>query len=75
MMHAFLEKVRKPVLRVNHCVVMIYCQFEVPEWVGRLPMRVGEPAGGSLTADEYKHLLIGPGCIIVRPTIRRLLIY
>ncbi|KAH9858844.1 hypothetical protein C2E23DRAFT_880266 [Lenzites betulinus] len=39
--------------------------FEVPEWVGRLPFRVGEPAGGSLSADEYKHLMIGPGCIIL----------
>ncbi|KAI0826965.1 hypothetical protein BC628DRAFT_1502389 [Trametes gibbosa] len=39
--------------------------FEVPGWVGRLPLRVGEPAGGSLSADEYKHLIIGPGCIIL----------
>ncbi|EIW53620.1 uncharacterized protein TRAVEDRAFT_52738 [Trametes versicolor FP-101664 SS1] len=39
--------------------------FEVPGWVGRLPLRVGEPAGGSLSADEYKHLMIGPGCIIL----------
>ncbi|OSD07052.1 hypothetical protein PYCCODRAFT_1359395 [Trametes coccinea BRFM310] len=39
--------------------------FEVAPWVGRLPLRVGEPAGGSLTADEYRHLLVGPGCIIL----------
>ncbi|EIW73973.1 hypothetical protein CONPUDRAFT_40430, partial [Coniophora puteana RWD-64-598 SS2] len=29
-------------------------KFEVPSWTGKLPPRVGEPAGGSLTADEYK---------------------
>ncbi|KAJ6459895.1 hypothetical protein C8R45DRAFT_826624, partial [Mycena sanguinolenta] len=28
--------------------------FEAPLWAGRLPLRVGEPAGGSLTANEYK---------------------
>lgn len=28
--------------------------FEAPLWDGKLPLRVGEPAGGSLTADEYK---------------------
>lgn len=28
--------------------------FEAPLWAGKLPLRVGEPAGGSLTADEYK---------------------
>ncbi|TFK52674.1 hypothetical protein OE88DRAFT_1712157 [Heliocybe sulcata] len=28
--------------------------FESPLWAGRLPLRMGEPAGGSLTADEYK---------------------
>ncbi|TDL13709.1 hypothetical protein BD410DRAFT_734964 [Rickenella mellea] len=28
--------------------------FESPLWAGKLPLRVGEPAGGSLSADEYK---------------------
>ncbi|EIW80125.1 hypothetical protein CONPUDRAFT_155484 [Coniophora puteana RWD-64-598 SS2] len=28
--------------------------FETPVWMGKLPNRVGETAGGSLTADEYK---------------------
>ncbi|KIJ08421.1 hypothetical protein PAXINDRAFT_18445 [Paxillus involutus ATCC 200175] len=28
--------------------------FETPLWAGKLPTHVGEPAGGSLTADEYK---------------------
>ncbi|KAJ7205556.1 hypothetical protein GGX14DRAFT_568891 [Mycena pura] len=28
--------------------------FESPLWAGHLPLRVGEAAGGSLTADEYK---------------------
>ncbi|TFK48343.1 hypothetical protein OE88DRAFT_1613496, partial [Heliocybe sulcata] len=27
---------------------------ESPLWAGRLPLRMGEPAGGSLTADKYK---------------------
>ncbi|EJF57317.1 hypothetical protein DICSQDRAFT_35914, partial [Dichomitus squalens LYAD-421 SS1] len=39
--------------------------FEAPEWAGRLPLRVGEPAGGSLTADEYKLLIVCPGMIIL----------
>lgn len=64
MMHEFLAK-------VSHHYKQIYlmfaynAKFQVPGWVGRLPMRVGEPAGGSLTADEYRHLMVGPGCIIV----------
>ncbi|KAG2030977.1 hypothetical protein BDR03DRAFT_936515 [Suillus americanus] len=28
--------------------------FEAPLWAGKLPLHVREPAGGSLTADEYK---------------------
>ncbi|KAI0363116.1 hypothetical protein BV20DRAFT_929772, partial [Pilatotrama ljubarskyi] len=39
--------------------------FEIPAWVGRLPSRVGEPAGGSLSADEYKSLFTGPCVLIV----------
>ncbi|KAJ6575942.1 hypothetical protein DFH09DRAFT_835249, partial [Mycena vulgaris] len=39
--------------------------FESPKWAGRLPLRVGEPAGGSLTADEYKFAVTGPWAIIV----------
>lgn len=30
----------------------------MPSWVGRLPGKVGYPAGGSLTADEYKALAL-----------------
>lgn len=40
-------------------------QFESPLWAGRLPLRVGEPAGGSLTADEYKFAVTGPWAMIV----------
>ena len=29
-------------------------QFESPSWAGNLLLKVGEPAGGSLTADEYR---------------------
>ncbi|KAG2122289.1 hypothetical protein BD769DRAFT_1670917 [Suillus cothurnatus] len=32
--------------------------FEVPLWAGQLPSHVGEPAGGSLTADKYKLAVI-----------------
>ncbi|KAJ7731484.1 hypothetical protein B0H14DRAFT_2409444, partial [Mycena olivaceomarginata] len=39
--------------------------FEAPLWAGRLPLRVGEPAGGSLTADEYKFAVTGPWAIII----------
>ncbi|KAJ7305470.1 hypothetical protein DFH08DRAFT_721207, partial [Mycena albidolilacea] len=43
--------------------------FEAPLWAGRLPLRVGEPAGGSLTADEYKFAVTGPWAMIVTPQI------
>ncbi|KAJ7720064.1 hypothetical protein B0H14DRAFT_3521066 [Mycena olivaceomarginata] len=39
--------------------------FESPLWAGRLPLRVGEPAGGSLTADEYKFAMTGPWAMII----------
>ncbi|KAF6741770.1 hypothetical protein DFP72DRAFT_861523 [Ephemerocybe angulata] len=37
-------------------------EFQMPSWVGRLPTQVGEPAGGSLTADQWMLLatVIGP---------------
>ncbi|KAJ7219919.1 hypothetical protein GGX14DRAFT_355369, partial [Mycena pura] len=44
--------------------------FESPLWAGRLPLRVGEAAGGSLTADEYKFATTGPLAIVVRPLPR-----
>jgi hypothetical protein len=37
-----------------------------PLWAGCLPLRVGEPAGGSLTADEYKFAATGPWAIAVQ---------
>ncbi|KAJ7305462.1 hypothetical protein DFH08DRAFT_825153 [Mycena albidolilacea] len=39
--------------------------FEAPLWAGRLPLRVGEPAGGSLTADEYKFAVTSPWAILI----------
>ncbi|KAJ7776024.1 hypothetical protein DFH07DRAFT_732070, partial [Mycena maculata] len=39
--------------------------YKSPQWAGRLPMRVGEPAGGSLTADKYKCAVTGPWAIII----------
>lgn len=43
-----------------------FLQFEAPLWAGRLPLRVGEAAGGSLTADEYKFATTGPLAIVAR---------
>ncbi|EIW75570.1 hypothetical protein CONPUDRAFT_65494, partial [Coniophora puteana RWD-64-598 SS2] len=45
--------------------------FETPSWAGKLPARVGEPAGGSLTADEYKFAMLTAWPLIVSgiPTI------
>ncbi|KAF7346894.1 hypothetical protein MVEN_01441600 [Mycena venus] len=42
--------------------------FEAPLWAGRLPLRVGEPAGGSLTADEYKFAVTSPWTILIYGT-------
>lgn len=30
----------------------------MPSWVGRLPSQVGYPVAGSLSADEYKALIL-----------------
>ncbi|KAJ7046027.1 hypothetical protein C8F04DRAFT_939036 [Mycena alexandri] len=48
--------------------------YEAPQWAGHLPLRVGEPAGGSLSADEYKFAVTGPWAIIVSPLNSRTLI-
>ncbi len=44
-------------------------QFESPLWAGHLPLRVGDPAGGSLTSDEYKFGVTCPLPIVVRHSI------
>ncbi|KAJ7797842.1 hypothetical protein B0H14DRAFT_3093052 [Mycena olivaceomarginata] len=38
---------------------------EFLESAGRLPLRVGEAAGGSLTADEYKFATTGPWAVVI----------
>jgi hypothetical protein len=38
----------------------------MPPWVARLPTQIGYPAGGSLTADEWKALGLVFGPIVVR---------
>ncbi|GJE84480.1 hypothetical protein PsYK624_005560 [Phanerochaete sordida] len=43
-------------------------KFEMPSWVARLPKEVGYPAGGNLTSDEWKALLL-VYCPIVIPFI------
>ena len=40
-------------------------QFEAPLWAGRLPLRMGDPAGGSLSSDEYKFAATTPLPMIV----------
>ncbi|GJF00872.1 hypothetical protein PsYK624_171740 [Phanerochaete sordida] len=37
----------------------------MPAWVARLPKNVGYPAGGSLTSDEWKALLLVYGPIVI----------
>jgi hypothetical protein len=55
-----LDIIHKFLATVRICLVLVSLpsltqnQFKVPLWAGQLPSRVGEPAGGSLTADEYK---------------------
>ncbi|KAL5482971.1 hypothetical protein ACEPAI_9566 [Sanghuangporus weigelae] len=44
--------------------------FETPSWVGRLPHQVGYPAGGSLSTDEYKALVL-VYCPIIIPLLWR----
>ncbi|KAI0311343.1 hypothetical protein OF83DRAFT_1251718 [Amylostereum chailletii] len=39
--------------------------LEVPSWLGRLPLRVGDPAGGSLGVDEYKMLITTPAVMLL----------
>ncbi|KZP32746.1 hypothetical protein FIBSPDRAFT_907050 [Athelia psychrophila] len=45
--------------------LFLFTQFESPLWAGELPPRLGEPAGGSLSADAYKMATTGPLCMIV----------
>lgn len=41
----------------------------MPGWVARLPTKIGYPAGGSLTADEWKCLgmVFGPAVVSTLP--------
>ncbi|KAI0038184.1 hypothetical protein FA95DRAFT_1505991 [Auriscalpium vulgare] len=39
--------------------------FEMPSWVARLPQQVGYPAGGSLSADEWKGMATVYGPIVI----------
>lgn len=64
LIHDFLESV---CFNCVQCLQLefIFDQFESPSWVGNLPVRVGEPAGGSLGADEYKVAITTPFAMIV----------
>ncbi|KAI0038536.1 hypothetical protein FA95DRAFT_1505463 [Auriscalpium vulgare] len=39
--------------------------FEMPSWVARLPQQVGYPAGGSLSADEWKGMATVYGPLVI----------
>jgi|ERR1700722_16222157 len=47
-------------------MIFLHIKFAAPLWAGSLPTKVGEPAGGSLTADEYKFATTVPFAIAVR---------
>ncbi|CAK5266228.1 unnamed protein product, partial [Mycena citricolor] len=63
------EKVLRPDTNARerelHFIHNILEMFECPSWTGHLPLRVGKPAGGSLTADEYKFSVTAPWAIII----------
>lgn len=76
-LHDFLDTVSSRTFHIvyyaiNHRYFLnrhYFMKFEAPQWTGRLPLRVGEPAGGSLSADEYKLLMTGPGPLVVGPVV------
>ena len=53
-----LDKIRESHLHVENNLLTILKKFEMPSWLGRLPTRVCYSSGGSLTADEYKVLIL-----------------
>ncbi|KII90042.1 hypothetical protein PLICRDRAFT_29188 [Plicaturopsis crispa FD-325 SS-3] len=59
---------KKKVLREIDQIHEYLDAFEMPAWVARLPSQVGYPAGGSLTADEYKGLAM-VYCPVVLPFV------
>lgn len=55
-------------------LILHFSQLEAPGWIGRLPNCVGKPAGGSLSADEYKSLIMISGVIMVRRRFDKLVL-
>lgn len=47
----------------------ILVQAEFPDWLGRIPSQIGVPAGGSLSADEWKALVLVFGPLAVCPNV------
>ncbi|KZO98187.1 hypothetical protein CALVIDRAFT_479145, partial [Calocera viscosa TUFC12733] len=43
--------------------------FEMPTWYARLPTKVGYPAGGSLTSDEWRALAVVYGPAVVSGSV------
>ena len=48
-----------------HHIIINPLQFELPGHVGRLPKNIGEPGGGSLSADQWLTLALAVGPIVV----------
>lgn len=62
-MHVMLESVCVALRRLP---ITHFIQMELPVWVGRIPKKIGYPAGGNLSADEWKTLALIFGPIAVR---------
>ncbi len=43
----------------------MFSQISLPSKLGRLPRLIGEPAGGSLTADQWLNLVKVVGPLVV----------
>ncbi|GBE78040.1 hypothetical protein SCP_0109220 [Sparassis crispa] len=66
--HFYHIWVQKDILRENHELRILHemlQDFSLPNWTGRLPTDIGMPAGGSLTADQWKLLVITQAPIII----------
>ncbi|KAF8483159.1 hypothetical protein JB92DRAFT_2763097 [Gautieria morchelliformis] len=63
MIHEYLETASSFIMLCTHGLMIT--QLEIPSFIGRLVKQVGEPAGGSLTADAYKLIATVYGLIIV----------
>lgn len=66
--HFYHIWVQNKILRKKHELAALHAflkDFELPAFLGRLPALVGEPAGGSLTADQWMVLAIVVGPLAI----------